>query len=160
MALSSSSSYSLENVEIYYSGQDRGQGIRGLTIQQGDAELTNFANIASTGTPLYCIIERYDSHPDYIRAFIMKTTTTTTTTIATTAPKVKNFKDYLNDILYSKLVQLEVIMQWYLDASKKQQRILDEADFINQVVSANEILEVANAQVMNGTVRNIDLLGV
>jgi len=32
-------------------------------------------------------------------------------------------------------------MQWYLDANKAQQRILDEADFINQVIGANEILE-------------------
>jgi len=45
-ALRSSSSYTLNSVEIYYSGQDIGTGIRGLTIEQGDAELTNFGNIA------------------------------------------------------------------------------------------------------------------
>jgi len=65
--LQSSSSYSLNSVEIYYSGQDKGTGIRGLSIAQGDAELTNFGNIASKGTPLYCILEKYDYHPDYIK---------------------------------------------------------------------------------------------
>jgi len=52
----------------------------------------------------------------------MKTTTTTTTTTTSTTsapPKAKGFKDFLVDILYSKLVQLEVIMQWYLASSKK-----------------------------------------
>jgi len=51
-------------------------------------------------------------------------------------------------------------MQWYLDATKKQQRILDEANFVNQILGANDILELANDQVKNGTVKNIDLLGV
>jgi len=57
----------LDSVEIYYSGQDKGTGITGLSIAQGDAELTNFGNIAQTGTPLYCILEKYENHPDYIK---------------------------------------------------------------------------------------------
>jgi len=61
---------------------------------------------------LYCILEKYENHPDYIRAVSIPT--------EALPPKVKTFKEFLNDILYSKLVQLEVLMQWYLDATKKQ----------------------------------------
>jgi len=114
--LQASNTYSLDSVEVYYSGQDRGTGIRSLTVAEADAELTNFASIAKTGAPLFCIIDAYENLPDYI-AIITTTETTTTTTSA--AAKAKTFKDFLNDILYSKLVQLEVIMQWYLDATKK-----------------------------------------
>jgi len=58
--------------------------------------LTNFASIAKTGATLYCIVEKYEYHPDFIE--------TITTVIPEPAPKVKTFKDFLNDILYSKLV--------------------------------------------------------
>jgi len=51
---------------------------------------------------LYCILEKYENHPDYIRAVSIPT--------EAIPPKVKTFKEFLNDILYSKLVQLEVLM--------------------------------------------------
>jgi hypothetical protein len=105
MALKSSATSTLNSVEIYYSGQDRGTGIRTLSMADADAELINFASIAKIGTPLFCIIEKFDTHPDYIEAVTTEVTTTTTP-----APKVKSFYDFLNDILYSKLVQLKVIM--------------------------------------------------
>jgi len=63
--------------------------------------------------PLYCVLETYENHRDYIEAITYKATTTSSTTTTSTTeptPKIKGFKDYLNDILYSKLVQLEVIM--------------------------------------------------
>ena len=34
------------------------------------------------------------------------------------------------------MVHLEVLLKWYLDANKKQQRFLDEADFLNSVLNA------------------------
>jgi len=37
---------------------------------------------------------------------------------------------------------------------------LDEANFVNQVVGSNEILETANEQILKGEVKSIDLLGV
>jgi len=42
------------------------------------------------------------------------------------------------------LIQIEVIIQWYLKASKKNQRILDEDDFVNGVLESYELLEEAN----------------
>lgn len=70
----------------------------------------NFQNIANKGSILYFVLESYESHPDYIAVLTAK---------FTEPPKKKKaFKDFLNDILYSKLVQLEVIMQWYLASSK------------------------------------------
>lgn len=50
-------------------------------------------------------------------------------------------------------------MQWYLDASKKQQRLLDEADFVNEVLWSHSIVDKAEKDVRNGTT-HIDLLGV
>jgi len=58
--------------------------------------LLNFANIAQTGTPLYCIIEKYSVLPDYIDALPNKG--------VEEGKKKKTIKDYLNDIIYSKLV--------------------------------------------------------
>ena len=95
----------MNSVEIYYSGQDRGSGIRTLSMSDADSELINFASIAKTGTPLFCIVEKYETHPDYIEAV-----TTEATTTPPPPPKVKSFNDFLNDILYSKLVQLKIIM--------------------------------------------------
>jgi len=46
-----------------------------------------------------------------------------------------------------------------LDATKKQQRILDEADFVNQVIASNKIVSTASSNVMKG-VTTIDLLSV
>ncbi|CDW80430.1 UNKNOWN [Stylonychia lemnae] len=149
-ALSSSSTTNLESVEIYYSGQDRGSGVRSLSIAKADEELTNFASIAKTGTPLYCILERYDTHPDYIDALAAKA--------RPLAGTQESFNEFLNDILYQKMIRLEVIMQWYLDAGKSQQKILDEADFVRSVVRSRDILEKASVAVRKGATTSVDLL--
>jgi len=44
-----------------------------LTLAQADAEIINFASIANTGTPLFCVIEKYEFLPDYIDALPNKT---------------------------------------------------------------------------------------
>ncbi|CDW71832.1 UNKNOWN [Stylonychia lemnae] len=152
-ALASSQTMNLESVEIYYSGQDRGSGVRSLSIAQADQELVNFASIAKTGTPLYCLLELYNTHPDYIQAITSKGVP-----VATTSP-AKAIDDFLNDILYTKMIQLQIIMQWYLDASESQQKVLDEADFVSQVLLANEALESSDRAVISGS-KHIDVLGI
>jgi len=78
----------LKTVEIYYSGQEVGKGIRSISLAEVDNEIGNFASIAPNGTPISCLLEKYTVHPDYAHSVVDRPT------------KLSPYNEFVNDIIY------------------------------------------------------------
>lgn len=110
-ALSSSKSIKSSTVAIRMSGQNRGEGVKSLELDDANKQLIRFHEIAKTGTGLAVVLNRLDQHPDYIKV--------------TNQPKCKSPSNRVNraydkqaeKIIFEELVAAKTLLDW-IDAAK------------------------------------------
>jgi hypothetical protein len=106
--LAKSNSLSSSKVKVFMMGQDRGEGVSSLSIEDANNELINFAKIASKGTGLALILKRFDSHPDFIK-------TINDPECKPLEHKAKKIEKRGDKLVYKELVATNTLLDWLDD---------------------------------------------
>ena len=90
------------HIRVKHNGQDKGTGMTSYDIDGATDDLINLHNIAKTGRGLYLVLQRYETHPDFIAI------------VNALEEPGAIIDDIVEETLYDGLVRLRVIHEWYM----------------------------------------------
>lgn len=108
--LSQTSSISSSEIIISQSGQDRGKGVKHVTIEKATDEIVRFAEISKKGTPQSTYLHKLSSHRDYIA-------TQTNPDCKTDEFEPKRPRTNIENMLYRELVTLKTVYKWLVPSN-------------------------------------------
>lgn len=130
------SNFSKTETHVYQSGQDRGEGISSLDLEQANEELLGFNKISTKGTGIITMLKAYENHKDFIEAIRECTNTRSHILVSS-----------INDKIYRELVGLKNLDDWVskdsiLEVSDKKvilKKIAIEMETIKEKIQKREI---------------------